>query len=719
MSFNMELEKGEFTRFLKTFEEAFHHPKPKEEAKELENHIAQGIQKFQALLVEETKKRVAEGVQGFGTYAKVARENPLLMYFCAKNYWREEGFAIHKALNPEMKEELDAVSASKNFFDSMLGNYTSKLHLSFVVYPEVRHHHEFVFKFLKNDIGFEALWRYHQVCKLQKPGNLSEKESQTWDVLYRFELSPDLWPLPQVLPLNFAAVKARFEAALQEIRPYSPQVERKLVVELFKNFTLDNDVVYSINCSKCLHFMLNQNLDPQTMEGWHELFPWESLRSHHLFVLDHLENDPPKKQKVLAFFEDKIPNLVKHHLLLGQFFIAEQLMDYGLKEPKLELVPFVTEAIELGLTRSRELKKYHAMLLLMVHLGIVDKKELQRLEKLLMPKEGKEKEEATLNVEAITKIVQDNLGKLLQYYVKLHEEPMFQQESMNPKRGRYKSLCRFMLAIELDYAIALSTLYHLPMINSVQTTRLSRGISIPKSRLNEGYVRSWFQYGVRASTTTYFTHGYNHGVEYGMEEGPIMSWALHSDTTRVTPILVSGYARTSQHFMGYWMTLRYQEGQPVFLGNLCLIPEKMPNELELPFCAPENVEAIYQMEHLSDNVCSVSYAPETPIERQALFLGERTDLPRNREIADTFQKQFRANLKPYNSHFSTSFADYIKQYNVAQLVRRFNEHYKTFSKMADRSVGRTLIFQRDKVFEKDKAVQRTTKNLLRLQPLKL
>lgn len=625
MTIISELENKEFKSFLDAFNTVYHNP-PQSKDDKAEQEVWEALEKFQQLFNAEVEALVNNPDSAstiVPPFIKFARENPLILYYCKKTFIKFHGFAVDKKDHaPLTLEDL----TPKKLFSTVASGHcnTSAFNVScaFVVFPELKTDPSLLFELVNFD-QFKEAYLYYQKDKVV----------------------------------------------------ISPAMINDLMLCLVKNLKIDkeNPGLGKKYVTQNLHFLLSSGLClPSEREGeeWFRYFPWEDMRDHQIFLFDHMEKE---KAEILQYLNEHNPKLVYHHLLRGHFFIAEQLMTLGLKAPEFDSLSFLIESVQVGLKASIEMKKYHAMLLALTHLGFVASKEVVRLSNLLDKTQSAD----------IQKLVDDNIPKLVKHYVETHDDRLLVGKGV-VRKEYYKALNFIMLAIERDYGIALSTIYNHPIMESFDEIRCYRGVTILKTPLNVQLAEHWLQYGHRASFYSFLGHGYNTGVYSDVEEGPSMPWAGGSNTTRISPVPSLGYVRTEDYCDAFLLCLCYRFGQPIFFGNIPPATDKLPNELEVPYMPPESLESVYYLEY--DSVKRVYLQSNIAMKPAIVQVGENFSLPtpERQHLMEQNKEQFLRTLQPLRPQFDVTYAKYIETYRTEQLVSEFNKHYYGLGSIADR-----------------------------------
>ncbi len=721
-----KIENKDFKEFVEAVNKLLSHPKDISD-KEL-NETWEAITKFREYAGKEINDLLDKGQTILEhdpniqyPYTDILRANPLILFcmnFLSQSLEsRKELFCELEQYEPNFKEKLNPLTL---FFDvhhtvgpiTYGGDETKLAALGFVLYPELKGApFALLLSLINQYYRFVGVYSYLQRMNARWPEALndpklmaeeqlkvekSQQENLLSDINSKspeaFVYSPELKKSVQKsfkTEMQKVALFAEFPSSelymaahsinfdinawisnLQssKVRVLSCLEEKKLILELIKNLKLDSEEfpLGRVHAAKLLHFLLvkGQSL-PKTVaseEPWFAMLPWEDFRDYLVFLFENIEK---QKEEVVKFLNEKYPNLILHHIMKGHFFIAERLVDLGLVVPKISLSDFLEQSVSKALAGSKEIKKYQAMLLLMQEKGILTRPKVTELLTKLI------EHDRTLEIQ---KLVLDNLKLLLRHYIENEDD------QLEVIRDNFKRLSDLMLSFERDYALALSSIYDHPIVQSANTFAF-RGLKLSESAINAKLCNSYFAYGHRASFYSFLSHGYNTTVHYSLEKGPQMPWAGGSETIRVSPTQhgSSGYASCSNNAHGILITLQYGAGDPIFFGNIRPRIGEMPGEMEVPICFPNTILKV----EITD------WDTVTLIDRQ----GIKPKAPKA-FISATHASATKTANDMDNSHFVKSIEEtcrnqkspkeYVESYSVDNLMKRWSHHHSTFSSMAAR-----------------------------------
>lgn len=441
-------------------------------------------------------------------YIEMLRLNPLIVFCIFLGLLPlEESKKRYLELvkkEPDLKNELTPIKLFSligrllchESFDCGLDEINSAV-LGFIVYPELLKTSGFdlLLKLTDDERMFRGVYSYLQKTHSTRPEALNNSKL-------------------------LAEGQCRTQQNLNTINLLSLSQEKQLIMELIKNLTLDPEQESDPEQSaKILHFLMNKGVSlpegTSSEKAWYVIFPWEDFRDYLIFLFEPIRK---QKEEILTFWKQSYPNLVLHHLMKGHFFIAEQMVELGLEIPKITLTEFFEQSVRLGLSNSKEIKRYHAVLLLMQEKGMLDTNLVKKLlSTLIDPK----------RITEIQKLALDNLSALSKYYFENIDE------NLEINKDTIKRISDLMLNFERDYALALSSLYNRLIVHSTNTFAF-REINLPESPMNSKLANSYFLYGYRASSYSFLEHGYNTTVYAGLEECPSMAWESWSNATQIT-----------------------------------------------------------------------------------------------------------------------------------------------------------------------------------------
>lgn len=676
-----EIENKQFANFVKAFEEGYRNPLFDEPYRKdlgvltkAEAEIREALKKFNTLLLQEIETLAKSPDQSIAKadYILLARKYPLILLF-----------SMDITDKPYVYPSLGCLFDSNKFkYRDVLSNLEPK--------PLIQHLNDSV---KINSSNF----------KINNP------ECQIPIALIIF---PELKVLPSVLKelvshRKFMDYYAYYQMSNAKI---STELKQTLILELIRNYRDSfSSPAYDLKNNKriffsiYLNYLFSQNLHIEACTDglfqWFQHFPWELMTESQIFIFDYLEKakDP---SLIRDYLQTTYPNLVYHYLRKGYFFIAEQLMAFGLEEPQKPIETFLQEAFLEGLKHSQEIRRYHATCLLAYQLGLVPRKAISGLDNLM------DRSQADM----IQKQALDTIPQLIKYYVKNFTDP---ENPLILQKGRYQALNHLMLSFERDYALAVSSIYNLPILNprsadGMRSVKSYRGVALAKTPRNRQLIQHWINFGHRPDYYAFLGHAYNRTVVAHLEEGPRFNWSKSANIMSTASSIehASYYAQSSSFTDGYLLILKYKIGQPIFTGHVHH-QEPSVNEFEIPVCLPQSMEGIYKVDfkepeedpEASDSKTKTEQDSRKVIIKEAYYgngqskasatlsVGEYHGEARKqvKEKAEKGEESLQSLLFPHRGKLSEdSFKSYVGSYQLNNLIISFRNNFNTLSAISER-----------------------------------
>lgn len=354
-----------------------------------------------------------------------------------------------------------------------------------------------------------------------------------------------------------------------------------------------------------------------------------------------------------------------------------ELIEFGLKEPTLDLVPFFIEVFRLGLRNSNELRKYEAFMLLGHRLGLISDQKLQLLDKFNAENEA-----------SIRKIVDAIIPRIAQFYI----EQYGQEYNLDPRD--YRSINQLMIKIQQDHAVAVSNLHNVPILCAADTIRLWRGASFPRCSKTRKLIDHTLQFGHQAFQLYHEALGFGQEQRKYEEILPVGLIPILSTHTTSSLSIALRYAIGDEYTTSILFCITCPPGH-VIPFKLHEVNKAMHADshfysvMIMPILAPETLE-IYEVEKslMSDSTprkVLERFSPKSPDPKTAFLAGETitveessliskpTFLPRMCLVSKEFGNYLYRAIEPLMKNPVGSYAVYLQNFDFRKQLTLFNQ----------------------------------------------